>query len=570
MIKLVLSDMDNTLVPYGQAHASERTLAAIHACLDEGIAFGPATGRNLIEVAGFLCHDERCYQSGIVINGQQVYLNGALVHEVTFDRTTLLGLADVLRDRRGCALLTYSPEGRADWIGDTRQELEPIINEAAHGGDRRCDELPDYPITKVGIIANIERDAELALHDELAGAFPALDFPNTVPTWFDVIPHGLNKATGIGILQKAMGISPDEICVFGDAENDLAMFAQVRHSCSVANADPEIQAHARWHIGASAEDGVAIALEQIAEAARFSRERGTEVPPAFMTAARDEDVPAEDERPGAEADGPDLFAQTIEATRIALDGAADAYRETFQDFQAKLPSFDEVVAQAVRLPGSSINRASYLTEVLQPKHAPIVVQAAIQTTPARAGLTPRQIERIAKKSLGRDGRRTTALSFAAGIPGGVAGAVTIPADLVQFYGYLIRAIQKLTYLYGWRDLVHIEEGAPDLAASNAIIIMLGVMVGNSQADAVLARLARLRAAGASDQALRTALAEQALSVQVKQISDALTMRMAKRLGGQVAGKAIPIVGGIVSGVITGSGFDEMAKRLLKELKRHGT
>ena len=47
------------------------------------------------------------------------------------------------------------------------------------------------------------------------------------------------------------------------------------------------------------------------------------------------------------------------------------------------------------------------------------------------------------------------------------------------------------------------------------------------------------------------------------------MRMAKRLGGQVAGKAIPIVGGIVSGVITGSGFDEMAKRLLKQLKLHG-
>ena len=265
----------------------------------------------------------------------------------------------------------------------------------------------------------------------------------------------------------------------------------------------------------------------------------------------------------------DIFVQVFDATKEVLSGAGDAYREGFQEFQEKLPGFDEVVAQAIRLPGTSVSRAGYLAEVIGAKHAPNIVQAAIATTPAAAGLTPRQIEKIAKKSLGKDGRRTTVLSFAAGIPGGVAGAVTIPADLVQFYGYLIRAIQKLTYLYGWRDLVHIDQGTPDLAASNAIIIMLGVMAGIDKADNALARLARLRTAGASDQTLRTALAERALSAQVNEISDALTMRMAKRLGGQVAGKAIPIVGGIVSGVITGSGFDEMARRLLKELKRHG-
>lgn len=265
----------------------------------------------------------------------------------------------------------------------------------------------------------------------------------------------------------------------------------------------------------------------------------------------------------------DLFGQVVGATKDALDGASDAYRETFDQLRGSLPTFDEVVAQAIRLPGTSVNRADYITEALGHKYAPLIVHAAVETTPKKAGLTDRQIEKIAKKSMGRDGRRTTALSFAAGIPGGVAGAVTIPADLVQFYGYLIRAIQKLTYLYGWRDLIRIEANKPDLAASNGLIIMLGVMAGVDMANDALARLARLRMAGASDQALRTALAEHALSDQVNKISEELTMRMAKRLGGQVAGKAIPIVGGIVSGVITGSGFDEMAKRLLGQLKHHG-
>ena len=264
----------------------------------------------------------------------------------------------------------------------------------------------------------------------------------------------------------------------------------------------------------------------------------------------------------------DMFAQIVDATKDALDGAGDAYRDTYREFQEMLPTFDEVLAQAIRLPGTGVSRVSYLAEVVGRKH-PRLVQRAIDTTPARAGLTEREIEKIAKKSLGKDGRRTTALSFAAGIPGGVAGAVTIPADLVQFYGYLIRAIQKLSYLYGWRDLAFVDSTQTDVATAAALVIMLGVMAGVERANATLARLARLRASGADDVRLRNALAARAMQEEVNQISAELTRRMAKRLTGQVAGKAIPLVGGIVSGVITGSGFDEMAKRLLKELKRHG-
>lgn len=264
----------------------------------------------------------------------------------------------------------------------------------------------------------------------------------------------------------------------------------------------------------------------------------------------------------------DLFSQVVDATKEAIDGAGDAYRDTYREFQEKLPTFDDMLAQAIRLPGTGVSRAGYLAEVIGRKHSRLV-QTAIDTTPARAGLSPREIEKIAKKSLGKDGRRTTALSFAAGIPGGVAGAVTIPADLVQFYGYLIRAIQKLTYLYGWRDLVHVDASQTDVATASVLVIMLGVMAGVQKADDALARLARLRASGADDARLRSALAARGMQAEVNQVSEELTRRMAKRLTGQVAGKAIPVVGGVVSGFITGSGFDEMSRRLLKELKRCG-
>lgn len=282
MIKLVLADMDNTLIPLGHTHASERTLAAIHTCLEEGVVFCPATGRNRREVAGFLCHDEATYQTAILANGQQVYLQGKLVVEETLDTVALQHVEELIHGRRGCALLVYRPDGTCDWVGDDPAHLGKFMVNAMHNGSVRHERLPEYPVVKAGLVALIEPEEELSLQAELSAACPKLDFLHTVPQWFDVVSHGCNKVRGIEILEQALGIAPDELCVFGDAPNDLAMFAHVTHSCAVANATPDALEAARWHVGASADDGVAVALEQIAEAACQTRDTGIDVLPAFM------------------------------------------------------------------------------------------------------------------------------------------------------------------------------------------------------------------------------------------------------------------------------------------------
>ena len=276
MIKLILSDMDNTLIPLGASHASKRTLSAIHACLDAGIAFGPATGRNQPEVATFLCNDAECYASGLFANGQHVMYKNALVHEVTLDAHDLKVLEGIVRQHANCALIIFREDGHADWTGDDPHTLGQLFWEGAKVGRTRHEELPTYPVVKAGVLTNVERAEELALKQEFIDACPHLDFLNTTPGWCDVVCHGWNKAEGLRVLQRKMALDASEICVFGDAENDLALFELVGHSCAVANATEEVLTKARWHIGPSADDGVAIALEQIAEAARAG---GT---PSFM------------------------------------------------------------------------------------------------------------------------------------------------------------------------------------------------------------------------------------------------------------------------------------------------
>ena len=49
------------------------------------------------------------------------------------------------------------------------------------------------------------------------------------------------------------------------------------------------------------------------------------------------------------------------------------------------------------------------------------------------------------------------ISLALGAPGGVAMVATLPADIAQYYGYMLRAIQKLLYLYGFPE-INVENG----------------------------------------------------------------------------------------------------------------
>ena len=283
MIKLVLSDMDNTLIPFGQERVSQRTIDAIHACQEQGVDFGPTTGRDRAELAGFFGGDRSCYNTAVCVNGQKVYYLRSLIFERNIDDEPLRQVASIVAARPGCAFITYRSDGLGDWVGMSREQMGSMYERAFMAGGMWHEQLPVYPVAKSGIICVAGEEELLKLQAELTERFPMFDFPNTVVNWMDVSIHGWTKVEGVKRLISTLRLTPDEVCVFGDADNDLSMLSYVPNSCAVANANENATAAARWHVGASADDGVAIALEQIAEAARLCNERGTEdVLPSFM------------------------------------------------------------------------------------------------------------------------------------------------------------------------------------------------------------------------------------------------------------------------------------------------
>ena len=110
---------------------------------------------------------------------------------------------------------------------------------------------------------------------------------------------------------------------------------------------------------------------------------------------------------------------------------------------------DDIIILAIKTPGVHISRASFLQKELFKNHPQDVIDRAIATTPAQAGISSEEIARIADEAIAFERNCVSGISAALGAPGGWAMAATIPADIIQYYGYTLRATQKLLYLYGF-------------------------------------------------------------------------------------------------------------------------
>ena len=114
--------------------------------------------------------------------------------------------------------------------------------------------------------------------------------------------------------------------------------------------------------------------------------------------------------------------------------------------------FEKVLLNSAKLPMVKIDRKLFLRKELKDKYSSEIIEKAIQFNPAYAGISSDNITKIAKSCIDAETARVTLISAAAGIPGGTAMIATTSGDIIQCFAHVLRIIQKLIYLYGWKDL----------------------------------------------------------------------------------------------------------------------
>ncbi|MCH4084658.1 MAG: Cof-type HAD-IIB family hydrolase [Olsenella sp.] len=277
MIRLALTDLDDTFIPFGAKKVSDRTISAIHRMLDAGLEFGPVTGRQPFAMSWMFGGDERCYATGAFANGQIVRIDGKTIKVISIPSDVLQRVADVLEDS-GCpawlAIYGDAPGKFAKLI--TRRADAVEANPPDTWGRSVYGTVPKVAPgghVKANVQCSCSRPQMVELRDLLRREVPELSFvlPSLTARVIDVNVQGWDKGDGVRLLAKELGISQDEVAVFGDSENDLPMMRSVPNSVAVSNASDAVSAAARWHIGAAKDDAVAVALDQITELAESVR-----------------------------------------------------------------------------------------------------------------------------------------------------------------------------------------------------------------------------------------------------------------------------------------------------------
>lgn len=221
---------------------------------------------------------------------------------------------------------------------------------------------------------------------------------------------------------------------------------------------------------------------------------------------------------------------------------------------------------ALAMPGVKVDRDDFLKKELCNYCSQEQIEQAISTRPI--DIVPKEIlDKIANACINSHTTKVTAISAAAGIPGGIAMAATIPADMAQYYWHVFVLSQKLAYLYGFPDLRD-ENGNLTDTSSDILTLFVGVMMGAAAANQAIKEISKEFAKQVIKRLPQKALTKTIYYPIIKQIAKWIGIKLTKDSFAKGVGKAIPILGGIISGGLTYATFRPCAKRLQHKLQEN--
>ncbi len=225
---------------------------------------------------------------------------------------------------------------------------------------------------------------------------------------------------------------------------------------------------------------------------------------------------------------------------------------------AKQMMIEEVITTAVQIPGVKVSRRQFLAEQFASKADNL--EEILDKGPIDAGIERKDIILLSKKLILARTSQSSIASFVAGIPGGFAMAATIPADILQFFGMALRLAQELSYLYGAKDLWN-DGKIDDDRVKSQLILYCGVMFGVSSAVSGVRVLSTQLSKVALKQVPQKALTKTFWYPIIKKIAHLIGINLTKKTFAQGVSKAIPVIGGVISGGINFASMMPMANRL---------
>ncbi len=266
-VKLIASDLDGTLLT-DKKELSSGTRKALDMAAAQGIYIVPATGRSFESVPAMI----REYQGVeylITANGGAVYstvekrriyqqlLRPESVKAAIAVRKREQMVMEVVIDGVPYAEEEYvrdpirylATEYGAKYIRATRRPVKDIFQFAAE----HVAELDSISF----VCSHEDRDR---LYRSLEDEIPDIYVTSSVSNLLEIGHKDAGKGKTLLWLLDYLGISPEEVMAFGDADNDSSMLKAVKYGFAMGNATENCKKSAAYLTGTNTEDGVASAI----------------------------------------------------------------------------------------------------------------------------------------------------------------------------------------------------------------------------------------------------------------------------------------------------------------------
>jgi hydroxymethylpyrimidine pyrophosphatase-like HAD family hydrolase len=212
----IATDYDNTLAVHG--HVQPGTVAALNSLIQSGRKVILVTGRLLPDIVAVFPEIGLC-ERVVADNGAVLYRPGTREHTV------------------------LAPPIPPAFIEELRRRQVPSLSV----GDSIVSTVRPYELTLLEVIRDMGLELQVIFNRESVM----------------VVQAGINKASGLAVALREMGLSPRNIVGIGDAENDHALLNHCEHAVAVANAVPMLKAAADWVTTIPEGQGVAELIREL-------------------------------------------------------------------------------------------------------------------------------------------------------------------------------------------------------------------------------------------------------------------------------------------------------------------
>ncbi len=229
-VKMVLSDVDGTLLSKENQNISKEIFDAITFSASKNISFVIASGRNLADLEK-LFSPVKNLLTFISNDGTLVLKNGEVLYEKPILKDAVTSLFDKLDLSSEESLFLYG-FNTIGLISSGAQKTEFDCIRIKHPSDFNTSvyKIAFYHLTE----ARKQKLRKLAFNTGvLSEVYCDKD-------WIEFIPKGINKGTATKALQDKFHISIAETVAFGDNTNDIEMLRQAGITYAPADANPEI------------------------------------------------------------------------------------------------------------------------------------------------------------------------------------------------------------------------------------------------------------------------------------------------------------------------------------------